>query len=77
MAVCVNKADINPGKTEEIKRYCEKENLVFAGSIPYDPLAVQAVNRGLSIADIPCPSGKAVERIFRKTFAMLNTDPPA
>ena len=76
MAVCVNKADINPGKTEEIKRYCEKEELVFAGSIPYDPLAIQAVNRGLSIADIPCPSGRAVEEIYRKILPMLEIGQP-
>jgi MinD superfamily P-loop ATPase len=76
IAVCVNKADINPEKTEEIKRYCERENLFFAGVIPYDTTAIQAVNRGLSIADIPCPSGKAAEEIYRKILPMLKTERP-
>ena len=74
MAVCVNKADINPGKTEEIKRYCEKEKLVFAGIIPYDPMAIQAINQGLSIVDIACPSGKAVKEIYRKILPMLEME---
>jgi MinD superfamily P-loop ATPase len=76
IAVCVNKADINPEKTEEVKRYCERENLFFAGTIPYDATAIQAVNRGLSIADIPCTSGKAAEEIYRKILPMLKTERP-
>ncbi len=73
IAVCVNKADINPEKTEDIRRYCEKESLFFAGLIPYDPLAVEAVNQGISIADIPCPSGQAAAEVYHKILAMLET----
>ena len=71
IAVCVNKANINPEKTERIRRYCEGESLFFAGVIPYDPLAIEAVNRGQSIADIPCPSGKAVRDIYRNILPLL------
>ncbi len=76
IAVCVNKADINPEKTEEIRHYCESESLFFAGVIPYDPVAVEAVNSGLSIADIPCPSGQAVEEIYRKILPLLEAGKP-
>jgi len=71
IAVCVNKANINPEKAEQIRRYCERETLFFAGVIPYDPLAIEAVNRGQTIADIPCPSGKAVREIYRNILPLL------
>ena len=71
IAVCVNKANINPEKAEQIRRYCERETLFFAGVIPYDPLAIEAVNRGQSIADTPCPSGKAVREIYRNILPLL------
>lgn len=71
IAVCVNKANINPEKAEQIRRYCERETLFFAGAIPYDPLAIEAVNRGQTIADTPCPSGKAVREIYRNILPLL------
>jgi MinD superfamily P-loop ATPase len=71
IAVCVNKANINPEKAEQIRRYCERETLFFAGVIPYDPLAIEAVNRGQTIADTPCPSGKAVREIYRNILPLL------
>jgi MinD superfamily P-loop ATPase len=74
--VCVNKADINPLRTEQIRQYCERDALYFAGIIPYDPLAIEAVNRGITIADIPCPSGRAVEAIYRNILPLLETGQP-
>ncbi len=71
IAVCVNKANINSEKTEQIRRYCERENIIFAGVIPFDPLAIEAANRRQSIADIPCPSGKAVREIYRNILSLL------
>lgn len=71
IAVCVNKANINPEKAEQIRRYCERETLFFAGVIPYDPLAIEAVNRGQTIADTPFPSGKAVREIYRNILPLL------
>ena len=71
VAVCVNKADINPKRTEEIKRLCALEGLLFLGTIPYDPLAVKALNKGLSIAEIPCPSGKAALAVWQNILPLM------
>ena len=73
IAVCINKADINPQKTEDIRRYCEKEKLFYAGTIPYDPMAVEAVNQGLTIADIPCPSGAAVMEVYQRILPLIES----
>lgn len=71
IAVCVNKYDTNPAITEDIQSFCQRENLPFVGLIPFDPKAVDAINQGLTIVDIDCPSGQAVKSIFDKSMAIL------
>lgn len=70
--ICVNKYDANPEKTEHIKKYCENKELPFLGVIPYDTMAVEAVNQGKTIVDQPCPSGDAVKILFDNTLELLN-----
>lgn len=72
LAVCVNKWDVSPAHTEEIKCFCAEQNIPFVGKIPFDPLAVQAVNDGKTVADIPCPSGDAVKQIYQAVVTLLN-----
>lgn len=72
LAVCVNKWDVSPAHTEEIKCFCAEQNIPFVGKIPFDPLAVQAVNDGKTIADISCPSGDAVKQIYQAVVTLLN-----
>lgn len=69
--VCVNKADVNLDLTEQIKRYCEEKEIPFIGIIPYDPLAVTAINNGKTIVEIDCPSGRAVREIYAETMQLL------
>lgn len=69
--VCVNKADVNSGLTEQIKRICEEKQIAFVGTIPYDPQAVAAINNGKTIVDINCPSGRAVRGIYAETMRLL------
>lgn len=71
IAVCVNKANLNPEKTETIKRFCADEGIGFVGTIPYDPRVLQALNLGVSIVDIPCPAGDAVKEVYEKTMHRL------
>ncbi|HAJ93511.1 MAG TPA: ATPase, partial [Synergistaceae bacterium] len=74
IAVCVNKSDTNPDNTDRIKDFCELEEIPYNGSIPFDPMAVKAVNKGMSIADIDCPSGTAVKEVFNRTMRLLFSD---
>lgn len=71
IAVCVNKYDTNREITEDIQSFCLREKLPFVGLIPFDPKAVEAINQGLTIVDMDCPSGQAVKAIFDKTMAIL------
>lgn len=70
-AVCVNKYDTNPAMTEQIERFCAQNNLPFTGKIPFDPEAVKAVNRSLTIADVDCAAGRAVKDVYTNTIAIL------
>lgn len=67
-AVCINKADLNPEISDRIKRRCAERNIPFAGEIPYDPEAIRAVNKGLTLANVESPAGYAVRRIFEKVM---------
>lgn len=72
LCVCVNKADTNPEMTERIERFCKERQIPFIGTIPYDPLAVAAINAGKTIVERDCPSGRAVREIYEKTMRALN-----
>lgn len=71
IAVCINKFDINKENSKKIRAFCETENIPFVGNIPYDSLAVKALNLGLSIVELACPSGTAVRNVYRKTMKVL------
>ncbi len=70
-AVCINKYDTNLGNTERIESFCLKKQLPFAGKIPFDPDAVKAINKGQSIVDLDCTSGRAAKEVFDKTIKVL------
>ncbi len=70
-AVCVNKYDVSPQITDEIKRYCLELSVPFAGVIPYDKQVSKAVNNGMSIADVDSPAREAMFEVYKKTIAML------
>lgn len=71
IAVCVNKYDTNIENTEIIEAYCKEQHIAFTGRIPFDPEAVNAINSSLSIVDIDCMSGKAVNEVYKQTIEYL------
>ncbi|MGB4406386.1 MAG: ATP-binding protein [Sphaerochaeta sp.] len=70
-AVCVNKSDTNEELSAKIEAFCWKEGLYFAGMVPFDPIAVKAVNEGKTVIDYSSPSGTAVRALYTKTLQML------
>ena len=69
--VCVNKFDTNIAKTKQIEEYCEEQGLAFAGKIPFDSDAVNAINNGQTIVDIDCASGRAVRALYHEIINLL------
>lgn len=74
VVVCVNKYDTNHAITAEIIHFCRSEAVKFVGKIPYDKAAPEAINNGMSIVEIDCPSGLAVTDIFTKTIELLGAN---
>ncbi|OLN31436.1 MinD superfamily P-loop ATPase containing an inserted ferredoxin domain [Desulfosporosinus metallidurans] len=71
IAICINKYDTNIENTDKIESFCQKLNLPFAGRIPFDPDAVNSINKGQSIVDMDCEAGRATKDIFDKTIKIL------
>ena len=73
VAVCVNKYDVSVEKTEEIKKFCGENGLLFAGVIPYDKSASLMSNKGLTLADANNPARDSLKSVFDKTMEALNS----
>ncbi len=70
-AVCVNKADAALERAEEIKTFCEENQIAFIGCLPYDQQASEAMNQGKSIADTEGPLKEALWQVYEKTMKLL------
>lgn len=70
-AVCINKWNTSPEKTEEIETFCEEQEIPLVGKIPYDKTASAAANAGVSLADIDCPARTALLEIYHQTMNLL------
>lgn len=64
IAVCVNKADTNIERSNEIERFCAENDLPFAGRIPYDEKVTQITNEGKTVDCSDGPAGKTIREIF-------------
>ncbi|MBN1891302.1 MAG: ATP-binding protein [Clostridiales bacterium] len=64
ISVCANKADTNPEKTLEIRAFCDQNDLLFVGEIPYDPHVNDATNAGISIDQVDCPAADAIRVVY-------------
>ena len=65
IAVCVNKWNTSPEKTQEIEAWCREKGLAFVGRIPYDKAVPLAVNAGKSIAETDCEARTALLQIYQ------------
>lgn len=70
LAVCVNKWDVSPEHTEEIRQFCQEEQIPFVGQIPYDKSASEAINMGKTLADIDCPARNALQEIYQNVIKL-------
>ncbi len=72
-AVVVNKSDINPGYTEEMKQYCSENNLYFLGEIPYETNITKAQKEAKTILNFApdCYASNAIKEIYKKLQHIL------
>ena len=70
-AVCVNKWDVSPEQTAAIEAFCRENTVPFAGRVPFDPAASQAINEGRSLADVDCPARTALLEVYRNVMELI------
>ena len=68
VAVCTNKYDTSLENTARIEAFCREKRIAYVGRIPFDSSAVTAINRGQTIVDVDCPSGRAVRAVYDETM---------
>jgi len=70
--VCINKADINPARTEEIVSYCAGRGIGVVGTIPFDTVVTRAMVQGKPVTDFEDgPVDEAMHEVWRRTREAL------
>lgn len=71
VAVAVNKWDTYPEGTKQIVDYCQKNDIMFLGRIPYDKNVSLTINNGQSIADMKSEATEALFNIYKKVIKII------
>lgn len=74
-AVCVNRHDINPEKSDEIRRFCNEKGIPLYGMIPYDDDVTKAQIARKSITDYSSgPASKAIKDLWNRIEKEILTE---
>jgi MinD superfamily P-loop ATPase len=71
LVVCVNKWDVNAHWTAQIQAFCAREQIPFAGCIPYDEAVIAAVNDARNPALGDSPAALALRQVYQKTMQLF------
>ncbi len=63
--VIVNKADLNPGNTASIRRWCAESDIQFLADLPYDPAVTEAMVQRKAVTEY---SGNGLSVTLRQVW---------
>lgn len=71
--LCINKADLYPIGTKNIRNYAREEDIVLIGEIPFDESIPQAMFAGVPITDLlpDAPAAQSIRGIWQETLNQL------
>ena len=74
--VCINKSDVYPKGTAEIKAFCQAQDIQMVGEIPFDVSVTEAMVQGQPVTDfLPnAPSSQALVKIWDKVIKEMQLD---
>lgn len=75
--VCLNRTGLDPDWDLNTEAYCAGRGVDVVGSIPYDPLVVDAVNSGRPVVALDGPAARALRVAFDRTLASLMSPTPS
>lgn len=62
---CINKWDLSPEMSKDIKKYCEDKGVNLVGKIPFDPKVMDVYKQGLPVERLlKTKAGEAIEEIW-------------
>lgn len=75
--VCVNKADLYPQGTAEIKSFCDEREIEFIGEIPYDMTMIDAMIQGepVIVYQPEAPASQALMAIWARVSEVIDEVP--
>ncbi|MGA2914377.1 MAG: ATP-binding protein [Methanoregula sp.] len=60
--VVINRFDLEPSLTETIQLWCSEENIPVIGKIPFDPVVIESVRKGVPVTSAgPSPAAQAIQ----------------
>lgn len=69
--VCINRTGIDPDWDLNTEAYCAGRGVDVVGSIPYDPLVIEAVNSSRPVVALDGPASRALRLAFDRTLTSL------
>ena len=71
--ICINKADIYPDGTKQIKAYAAEQGIAVLGEIPFDEHVPKSMLLGAPINELfpQSEAAKSLQRVWVKTLALL------
>jgi len=67
----INKADVNPQKTEEIKQFLEDQHIAHIADLPYDEAFIQAMTQGEPIAAYNDADAENLKELVRTSWEKI------
>ena len=72
MVAVINKVtDYVSGNVAEIRLFCETNNIILLGTIPYDESVSSIINEGKSVIESDCPAGNAIRTLYGKFYERI------
>jgi len=71
VAAVINRADINPDATEELKKYLADQGVALAGEIPFDTGIYKALEKAVPAVDMGGPGAEAIAIAWEKVKTLL------
>jgi MinD superfamily P-loop ATPase len=61
--VVINRADLNPERSESIEKFCREHQIPIIGRIPFDKSVIHSVRMGIPISRTNGPASEAIHTI--------------
>ena len=70
--VCINKADINPSRADEIAAFCAAQRIALVGQVPYDTVVTEAMVQGRPVTEYDHgPASRELRRVWEEVKERL------